>query len=69
MVSRPRTPTARLRTTLQDGTDKDGNPLAGRCGRQADDCVDKAAPFVIDYKDGAYTTDSSGVQTFNYHPD
>ena len=25
-------------------------------------------PFTIDYTDGAYTTDSTGVDTFNYHP-
>src|SRR6202142_1920873 len=52
---------------MQDGTDKDGNPLpAGADGKPT--TVDKAAPFTIDYKDSAYTTDSSGVTTFNYHP-
>ncbi len=52
---------------MQDGQDKDGNPLpADADGKPT--TVDKAAPFTIDYKDGAYTTDSSGVTTFNYHP-
>jgi amino acid transporter len=52
---------------MQDGTDKDGNPLpADADGKPT--TVDKAAPFTIDYKDAAYTTDSTGVQTFNYHP-
>ena len=52
---------------MQDGQDKDGNPLpADADGKPT--TVEKAAPFAIDYKDGAYTTDSSGVTTFNYHP-
>jgi amino acid transporter len=52
---------------MQDGTDKDGNPLpADADGKPT--TVDKAAPFTIDYKDGAYTTDSTGAMTFNYHP-
>jgi basic amino acid/polyamine antiporter, APA family len=52
---------------MQDGQDKDGNPLPADADGKAT-TVDKAAPFAIDYKDGAYTTDSSGVTTFNYHP-
>jgi APA family basic amino acid/polyamine antiporter len=52
---------------MQDGQDKDGNPLpADADGKPT--TVDKAAPFTIDYKDGAYSTDSNGVTTFNYHP-
>ena len=52
---------------MQDGTDKDGNPLpADADGKPT--TVEKAAPFTIDYKDGAYTADSTGATTFNYHP-
>jgi amino acid transporter len=52
---------------MQDGTDKDGNPLPADANGKPT-TVDKAAPFRIDYKDGAYTTDSTGATTFNYHP-
>ena len=40
------------------GADKDGKPV-----------IDPklAAPFTIDYKDGAITKDDKGVETFNYH--
>src|SRR5580658_9976661 len=52
---------------MQDGQDKDGNPLpADADGKPT--TVDKAAPFTIDYKDAAYTADSTGAKTFNYHP-
>jgi amino acid transporter len=53
---------------MQDGQDKDGMPLmADKDGKVVTDAK-LAAPFTIDYRNGAYTTDSSGVQTFNYHP-
>ena len=53
---------------MTDGQDKDGVPLmADKDGKVVTDAK-LAAPFVVDYKDGAYTTDSSGVTTFNYHP-
>jgi basic amino acid/polyamine antiporter, APA family len=53
---------------MTDGQDKDGNPLmADKDGKTVTDAK-LAAPFAVDYKDGAYTTDSSGVTTFNYHP-
>ena len=42
------------------GADKDGKPV-----------VDPklAAPFTVDYVDGAITKDDKGVETFNYHKD
>ncbi len=40
------------------GADKDGKPVKD---------VKLAAPFTIDYKDGAITKDDKGVETFNYH--
>ncbi len=51
---------------MQDGQDKDGNPLpADASGNPT--TVEKAAPYTLDYS-GAYTTDSTGVSTFNFHP-
>jgi amino acid transporter len=40
------------------GADKDGKPVKD---------PKLAAPFAIDYKDGAITKDDKGVETFNYH--
>ena len=40
------------------GADKDGKPVKD---------PKLAAPFTIDYKDGAITKDDKGVETFNYH--
>jgi basic amino acid/polyamine antiporter, APA family len=51
---------------MQDGTDKDGNPLPADANGNPT-TVDKAAPYTLDYS-GAYTTDSTGVSTFNFHP-
>ena len=53
---------------MQDGTDKDGNPLpADKNGNPVSD-PKLAAPFTVDYSDaGAITKDNSGNPTFNYH--
>jgi amino acid transporter len=40
------------------GADKDGKPVKD---------PKLAAPFTIDYKDGAITKDDKGVETYNYH--
>jgi len=40
------------------GADKDGKPVTD---------LKLAAPFTVDYKDGAITKDDKGVETFNYH--
>jgi basic amino acid/polyamine antiporter, APA family len=52
---------------MQDGTDKDGNPLPADANGKPT-TVDKAAPFAIDYSAGAWSTDSNNNATFNYHP-
>ena len=50
-----------------DAQDKDGNPVpADKDGKAVTD-PKLAAPFTIDYKDGAITKDDKGVETFNYH--
>jgi APA family basic amino acid/polyamine antiporter len=52
-----------------DAQDKDGNPvMADKDGKAVTD-PKLAAPFTIDYKDGAITKDDKGVETFNYHKD
>jgi amino acid transporter len=51
---------------MQDGQDKDGNPLPADDKGNAT-TVAKAAPFTLDYT-GAWTTDSTGTTTFNFHP-
>jgi len=51
---------------MQDGADKDGNPLPADANGNAT-TVAKAAPYTLDYSQ-AYTTDSTGVTTFNFHP-
>jgi len=50
-----------------DAQDKDGNPLpADKDGKEVTD-PKLAAPFTIDYTEGAITKDDKGVETFNYH--
>lgn len=50
---------------MQDGTDKDGNPLPADASGKAT-TVDKAAPYTLDYS-GAWNKDSNGHEQFNYH--
>jgi amino acid transporter len=52
---------------MQDAQDADGNPTPGDANGKAV-ALDKAAPFTIDYKDGAWSTDSNNNPQFNYHP-
>ncbi len=52
---------------MQDAQDSDGNPVPGDANGKAV-TLDKAAPFTIDYKDGAWSTDSNNNPQFNYHP-
>jgi APA family basic amino acid/polyamine antiporter len=52
---------------MKDSQDKDGNPVpADKDGKPVAD-PKLAAPFTIDYKDGAITKDDKGNPTFNYH--
>ena len=53
---------------MQDAQDeKSGTPvMADKDGKAVTD-PKLAAPFVIDYTDGATTKDDKGVETFNYH--
>ena len=52
---------------MQDAQDKDGNPVpADKDGKEVTD-PKLAAPFAVDYKDGAITKDDKGNPTFNYH--
>jgi amino acid transporter len=55
---------------MQDATDeKTSMPLmADKDGKAVTD-PKLAAPFTIDYVDGAITKDDKGVETFNYHKD
>jgi APA family basic amino acid/polyamine antiporter len=43
---------------LPVGADKDGKPVTD---------MSLAAPFTVDYKDGAINKDDKGTETFNYH--
>jgi amino acid transporter len=53
---------------MADQTDKDGNPVPADANGKAT-TVDKAAPFTLSYTvDQAYSKDSSGTVTFNFHP-
>jgi APA family basic amino acid/polyamine antiporter len=52
---------------MQDAQDANGNPTPGDANGNAV-TLDKAAPFTIDYKDGAWGTDSNNNPQFNYHP-
>jgi amino acid transporter len=52
---------------MQDATDSNGVPVpADANGKTV--TADKAAPFTIDYRDGAWTADSNNNPQFNYHP-
>jgi len=52
---------------MQDATDNDGIPVpADAAGKPT--TVAKAAPFTVDYSDGAWSKDSNGNDQFNYHP-
>ncbi|MGD0884257.1 MAG: APC family permease [Thermodesulfovibrionales bacterium] len=52
---------------MQDAQDKDGNPVpADKDGKQVAD-PKLAAPFTVDYSDGAVTKDDKGNPVFNYH--
>jgi APA family basic amino acid/polyamine antiporter len=51
----------------QDAQDSNGNPVPGDANGKAT-TADKAAPFTIDYKDGAWSKDSNNNDQFNYHP-
>jgi len=54
---------------MQDSADKDGNPVpADKDGKPVTD-PKLAAPFKIDYTEGAVTKDDKGAETFNYHKD
>jgi amino acid transporter len=54
---------------MVDAQDKDGNPVpADKDGKAVTD-PKLAAPFTIDYKEGATSKDDKGVETFNYHKD
>jgi amino acid transporter len=54
---------------MQDGTDKDGNPLPADANGKPVSDPKLAAPFTVSYAvSDAYSTDSSGVTTFNFHP-
>ena len=65
-VDKDNKPVYKMVDSLDDKTgmpvpaDKDGNPVTD---------MSKAAPFTVDYTDGAITKDDSGVETFNYHQD
>jgi APA family basic amino acid/polyamine antiporter len=52
---------------MQDGQDKDGNPLPADDKGNATTAA-KAAPFTIDYTAGAWSKDSNNNDQFNYHP-
>jgi len=54
---------------MVDAQDKDGNPVAADKDGKAVTDPKLAAPFTIDYKEGATTKDDKGVETFNYHKD
>lgn len=52
---------------MQDAQDKDGNPIgADKDGKPVAD-PKLAAPFTVDYADGAITKDDKGAEVFNYH--
>ncbi len=54
---------------MADAQDKDGNPVpADKDGKAVTD-PKLAAPFTVDYTDGAITKDDKGNPTFNYHKD
>src|SRR5208283_3984928 len=52
-----------------DAQDKDGNPMpADKNGKEVTD-PKLAAPFTVDYTEGAITKDDKGNPQFNYHKD
>ena len=52
---------------MQDAQDKDGNPVpADKDGKAVTD-PKLAAPFTVDYTEGAMTKDDKGNPVFNYH--
>jgi amino acid transporter len=52
---------------MQDAQDKDGNPVpADKDGKQVTN-PKLAAPFTVDYSEGAITKDDKGNPVFNYH--
>jgi APA family basic amino acid/polyamine antiporter len=54
---------------MQDAQDKDGNPVAAdKDGKPVTD-PKLAAPFSVDYTEGAVTKDDKGNEVFNYHKD
>jgi len=54
---------------MQDSQDKNGNPLgANKDGNPVTD-PKLAAPFTVDYSEGAMTKDDKGTEAFNYHKD
>ena len=54
---------------MVDAQDKDGNPVpADKDGKAVTD-LKLAAPFTVDYIDGAITKDDKGNPVFNYHKD
>lgn len=54
---------------MQDSQDKEGNPVgADKDGNPVIDAK-LAAPFTVDYTEGAMTKDDKGNPTFNYHKD
>lgn len=54
---------------MQDSQDKDGNPVAAdKDGKPVTD-PKLAAPFTVDYSEGAITKDDKGNSVFNYHKD
>jgi amino acid transporter len=52
---------------MQDAQDANGNPTPADANGKVV-TVDKAAPFTIDYRDGAWSKDPTGADQFNYHP-
>jgi len=52
---------------MTDAQDANGNPTPADANGKVV-TVDKAAPFTIDYRDGAWSTDSNSNPQFNYHP-
>ncbi len=54
---------------MVDAQDKDGNPIpADKDGKTVTD-PKLAAPFTVDYTEGAMTKDDKGKPVFNYHKD
>ncbi len=54
---------------MQDAQDKDGNPAGSDKDGKAVTDPKLAAPFTVDYTEGAITKDDKGNEVFNYHKD